>query len=1334
MHARRTVLYDRHAQMGAKFIEFGGWEMPLNYRAGAIAEHHICRNSAALFDVSHMTQFLVSGKNAAEAIATACSAEARSIPIGSSTYALLCREDGGVIDDIFVYRNGEERFLIVANAARAEIDRETISERVIAGSASFEDISERTAMLALQGPRAHAIAEALFPPEATALPRFGIVRVDFESRELYAARTGYTGEDGLELFIAADAAVRLWDRILETGDAISVDVLPAGLAARDTLRLESGFALYGHELTEEISPVEARLLWACNLNHDFIGRDTILARRATGATRQLQRLVMEERGVPREGYTVLDEAGEIRGSVVSGGRAPTLDLFVANAFVDSPVSASTPLFVEIHGQARRARRARGPYYRSSYRRTASTPQLFDRRGEYLRRHLGPDRREQNEMLSAIGINSLEELIDQTVPEAIRRSSRIMIEAGTEEAVAARLARYAQRNRVTRALIGMGYTDAVMPAVIRRTILENPRWYTQYTPYQAEISQGRLEALLNFQTMVTELTAMELAVASLLDEATAAGESLMMAFRLHDGTGRPPRVWVAPDLFPQVIAHLVTRSEPHAIEVVVAPVGDWKPESGDLAGFVQYPGDEGSVTSYRDVAAGLHAVGALLVVGSDLLALTLLTPPGEWEADVVYGSTGRFGLPLSFGGPHAAFYATHEKFRRAIPGRIIGVSRDSRGKPAMRLALQTREQHIRRDKATSNICTAQVLPAILASMYAIYHGPEGLTRIAERIAMLTALLRNTLVDTGFTVTPSPVFDTITVYLDEDRRREILTEAEKRGFTFRDRPGTGIGITLDERSDPEEVIAILGIFGVETDQPKLESLAREHAFRFPSQLERRGSFLGQTVFTAHRSETEMIRYIESLAERDLSLAHSMIALGSCTMKLTPTVAMEAIGLPGFAGIHPYAPLEHTAGYAQLITDLESWLCDITDLDACSLQPNSGAQGEYTGLMIIRSFHRHNNENQRRVCLVPDSAHGTNPASAVMAGMQVVIVKSRTDGDIDLDDLRARAEEHAEELAAIMITYPSTHGVFERGIREAIEIVHDHGGLVYMDGANMNAQIGLTSPGEVGADVCHLNLHKTFAIPHGGGGPGVGPVVVRDFLEPFLPGTLDNPGPTGLVVGAPFGSAGVLPISWAYIALTGGSGLRRISETAILNANYIAHRLGGRIPVVYRGTTGFVAHECILDFRGVERDSGVTVEDVAKRLADYGYHAPTMSWPVHGTLMVEPTESEDKAEIDRFCDALLLIAGEIDEIAAGTMALEESPLRRAPHTLEDLIGEWDRPYDRERAAYPAAWLRERKFWPSANRIDNVYGDRNLMCSCAPLESYREQGSPSFDTIGSP
>ncbi|MFW5807395.1 MAG: aminomethyl-transferring glycine dehydrogenase, partial [Spirochaetota bacterium] len=780
--------------------------------------------------------------------------------------------------------------------------------------------------------------------------------------------------------------------------------------------------------------------------------------------------------------------------------------------------------------------------------------------------------------------------------------------------------------------------------------------------------------------------------------------------------------VSTRLHPQIIAHLRVRAEPLAIDLVEAPEEDWKPEQGDVAGIFAYPTTDGLVHDYRRLVEELHAASASAVVSTDLLALTLLTPPGEWGADIVVGNSQRFGVPLGYGGPHAAFLATRETHKRLLPGRLVGVSTDRRGRPAMRLALQTREQHIRRDKATSNICTAQVLLAIMASMYAVYHGPQGLRRIARRISLLTATLKEVLKENGFPVREGTTFDTVLIESDEVTQQRLLAAALKKGFNLRAQSDGHLGITLDERTDVAELSRLLEALGISLGVDRLTERMSSTVWRPPVSLERETPYLEQRVFNTYRSETALLRYINELQNRDLSLAHSMIALGSCTMKLNAAAAMEPVSWPEFASIHPYAPAWQAGGYRILGEELSAWLKDITGFHGCTLQPNSGAHGEFTGLLIIRGWHRSRGDLERSVCLVPDSAHGTNPASATIAGMEVVVVKSADNGDIDLEDLIAKAEKHQDRLAAMMVTYPSTHGVFEEKIREAIAVVHDHGGQVYMDGANMNAQVGITSPGEIGADVCHLNLHKTFAIPHGGGGPGVGPVLTAPHLTPFLPGTLDQPGPTGVIVGAPLGSAGVLPIAYGYIAMMGSDGLRSATEQAILNANYIATRLAPHIPIAYTGKSGRVAHECILDFRAVERETGVTVEDIAKRLADYGFHAPTMSWPVHGSLMVEPTESENRAELDRFCDALIGIAGEIDRIRRGDMPLEESPLRMAPHTLEDVTAtQWERPYTREEGAYPDLWTRANKFWPSVGRVDNGEGDRNLVCSCAPLEAYR-------------
>ena len=1323
MHDRQTALHATHTRLGARFTSFAGWQMPVQYPAGTISEHLATRNSAGLFDISHMGQFRVHGRDAAAWLAGMLSADISRLAEGSATYALLCRPDGGVIDDLFVYRTGPETFLVVANAARRAEDQEWLRSHLPDTGVDLQDESDSTAMLAIQGPRAVAIAAGVLGAGLSDLPRFGITRCDWNGTPVEAARTGYTGEDGLELFLGDRHAAQLWQALIDAAAEHGIHLQPCGLAARDTLRLEAGFALYGHELSTELTPVEARLTWACELDHDFIGRDAIRARKETGSSRDLRRLVMADAGVPREGYPVQDAEGKEVGIVVSGGRAPSLAGFIANAYVDSRVPRDATLRVVIRGRAAEARQHRGPVYRPAYPRFASIDELLDHSGEFRARHIGPRGREIRDMLKVIGRGSLDELISETVPADIRRHHPLTIpDARSEEEMLTRLRSIAARNTPMRSLIGRGYADTITPPVIRRDILENPGWYTQYTPYQAEIAQGRLEALLNYQTMVTDLTAMDIANASMLDEVSACAEAMTMAIRSAGRGNGPRRVLVDDCLHPQTIEHLITRAEPLGIDLVVAPVDEWSLGDTTVAGILQYPDTTGQVRDLRTCTDALHAAGALAVVASDLLALTLLSPPGEWGADIVVGSSQRFGVPLGFGGPHAAFLATREKLKRLMPGRLVGVSRDRSGRPAMRLALQTREQHIRRDKATSNICTAQVLLAIMASMYAVYHGPDGLTRIARRISVMAHALRDLLREAGFPVREGPIFDTVSFHADADAQQRLRAATEDAGFNLRFDPDGLTGITLDERTTATELAALLSAMGVEREERDIRAAAARTAHRPYPGLERRSPFLSGQVFHRYRSETALRRYITSLQQRDLSLAHAMIPLGSCTMKLNPTAAMEPISWPEFASIHPYAPDAQTGGYRMLAEELSGWLVDITGLHGCSLQPNSGAQGEYTGLMAIRSWHLSRGDRQRRVCLVPDSAHGTNPASATIAGMEVVVVRSAENGDIDLDDLRQRAAEHAESLAAMMITYPSTHGVFEAGIRSAIEIVHEHGGQVYMDGANMNAQVGLTSPGDIGADVCHLNLHKTFAIPHGGGGPGVGPVLTAEHLTPFLPGRPGEPGPTGVVVGAPLGSAGVLPISYAYIGMMGSSGLKRASEVAILNANYIAARLRPWVPIAYTGPSGLVAHECILDLRRVEKETGVTVEDIAKRLTDYGFHAPTMSWPVHGSLMVEPTESENRDELDRFCDAMIAIMEEVDEIAGGSIAYADSPLANAPHTLRDLSGDWDRAYSREQAAYPAPWVRENKFWPAVGRVDNVHGDRNLVCSCAPLEAYRE------------
>ncbi len=966
---------------------------------------------------------------------------------------------------------------------------------------------------------------------------------------------------------------------------------------------------------------------------------------------------------------------------------------------------------------------------SSDAREAGVAPFLAARDSFARRHIGPTAQQVAEMLRALGSGSLDELIGETVPSGIRAARPLALAFAdadlplSESAALAALAGLAGENRVLRSLVGMGYHDCVVPPVIQRNVLENPGWYTQYTPYQAEISQGRLEALLNFQTLVADLTGLPIANASLLDEATAVAEALHLC---HDEA--PPgrdAFLLARDCHPQTLAVVETRARGIGVEVLI---GD--PQEADLErvfGVVfQYPATDGRVEDYRAAAQRAHAAGAHVVAACDLLALTLLVPPGEWGADVAVGSAQRFGVPLGYGGPHAAFFATRDEFTRLLPGRLIGVSRDGAGRMALRMALQTREQHIRREKATSNICTAQVLLAIMASMYAVYHGPEGLRRIAQRVHALAAVLAAGLRRLGFDPGDHAFFDTLRVGLEGRSVRDLLAAAESRGFNLRRLDDHTVGIALDEMSSEAEVDALLGVFaGGGAAAPAVARLAPEVESGLPENLRRSTPYLTHPVFRRYHTEHEMLRYIKRLEARDLSLTQSMIPLGSCTMKLNATAEMLPISWPAFARLHPFAPAEQAAGYRRLFGDLERWLCEITGLAACSLQPNSGAQGEYAGLMVIGAYHRSRGEGGRRICLIPVSAHGTNPASAVMAGMRVVPVACDQRGNVDLPDLRRKAEAHAADLAALMVTYPSTHGVFEEGIREVCDTIHAHGGQVYLDGANLNAQVGLCRPGDYGADVCHLNLHKTFCIPHGGGGPGMGPICVAAHLAPFLPGHPAAPvggeQAFGAVSAAPWGSAGILPIPWMYIAMMGSGGLRRASEVAILNANYMAARLGEHYKVLYAGARGRVAHEFILDLRPFKASAGVEAEDVAKRLMDFGFHAPTMSFPVAGTLMIEPTESESKAELDRFCDALIAIRCEIRAIETGSLPRADNPLKNAPHTAAAVTAdEWSHPYSREQAAFPAPWVRENKFWPAVGRIDNAWGDRNLMCLCPPVESY--------------
>ncbi len=937
-------------------------------------------------------------------------------------------------------------------------------------------------------------------------------------------------------------------------------------------------------------------------------------------------------------------------------------------------------------------------------------------GDFIGRHIGPAAGDQDQMLAILGLASLDDLIDQVVPASIRWDKPLELPGPvTETEVVARLRQLASRNTVMTSLIGMGYADSHTPAVIMRNVMENPAWYTAYTPYQPEISQGRLEALLNFQTMVSDLTGMALANASLLDEGTAAAEAMAMCRRLTPKAG--PRFLVDVECHPQTIDVVRTRAVPLGIEVVV---GDLTaiPE-GTFGVLVQYPGTSGEVRDHAAVIEAAHEVGALVTVAADLLSLVLLRPPGEIGADVVVGTSQRFGVPLGFGGPHAGFIATSDAYKRTLPGRLVGVSVDTAGRQAYRLTLQTREQHIRREKATSNICTAQVLLAVMAGLYATYHGPEGLTRIASRVHRLTTVLAAGLRRGGVDVITDVPFDTVTVRVP-GRAEGLADAARAAGINLRAVDADTLGISLDETTTRAVVEQVWAVFGVEASVDELDLTVDP---RFPAALTRTSEFLTHPVFNRYHSETEMLRYLRRLADRDIALDRSMIPLGSCTMKLNATTEMIPVTWPEFASLHPFAPLDQAQGYLELIHELEAALIEITGYDAISLQPNAGSQGEFAGLMAIQAYHRSRGDDHRTICLIPASAHGTNAASAVMAGLEVVVVACDTDGNVDVADLEAKADTAADRLSCLMVTYPSTHGVFEAAITDICELIHARGGQVYLDGANLNALVGVAKPGKFGADVSHLNLHKTFCIPHGGGGPGVGPVAVRDHLSPFLPNhpLVDGAGPatgTGAIASAPWGSAGVLPISWAYVTLMGAEGLLEATRVAILNANYLATRLAPHYPVLYTGQNDTVAHECILDLRPITAETGVTVDDVAKRLIDYGFHAPTMSFPVAGTLMIEATESEAKAELDRFVDAMVAIRAEITAIAEGRVAHDESALHHAPHTAEDLlVTAWDRPYSREEAAYPAPALRAAKYFPPVSRIDGAYGDRNVFCSCPPL-----------------
>jgi glycine dehydrogenase len=944
---------------------------------------------------------------------------------------------------------------------------------------------------------------------------------------------------------------------------------------------------------------------------------------------------------------------------------------------------------------------------------------------FIRRHIGPGPVDTPAMLTELGIKSMDELVDKVVPASIRRDKPLAVKASqSERQVLDKLYQVSTRNQLFKSFIGMGYYDTQTPTVIERNLLRNPAWYTAYTPNQAEISQGRLEALLNFQTMISDLTGMEIANASMLDEATSAAEAMTLCQRMSKSKGNV--FFVADSCHPQTIAVVANRALHFGIEIVVGdPFKDL--DELDLFGvLLQYPCSTGQILDYHELVQQVHERKALVAVAADLLSLTLLKPPGEFDADVVVGTSQRFGVPLGYGGPHAAYMATREAFKRSMPGRLIGVSIDSRGKPALRLALATREQHIRREKATSNICTAQALLAIMASMYAVYHGPKEIRRIAQRIHRLTVILADGLRELGHKVPTTHFFDTITVTTG-NATEFVMAAARSEKINLRHVDMNTIGISLDEKATPGDIEKLFNIFTHDRgDEVSLEALDARAKSSLPEALVRTSEYLTHPVFNQHHSETDLMRYMRKLADKDLALDRSMIPLGSCTMKLNAATQLVPVTWPGYGRIHPFVPLDQAQGYQQLFIELEQMLCACTGYDAVSLQPNSGAQGEYAGLLAIKGYHQSRGEGHRKICLIPASAHGTNPASAQMAGMKVVVVGSAKSGNIDMDELKAKAEKHSNELAAIMITYPSTHGVFEDDVTDVCELIHSHGGQVYIDGANMNAMVGVCAPGKFGGDVSHLNLHKTFSIPHGGGGPGVGPIGVREHLKPFLPSTnIDNlENSTGPVSATPFGSASILPISWAYITLLGREGLPKATATAILNANYIASRLNDHFPILYTGPNGLVAHECIIDTRIVKQTTGVTVDDIAKRLIDYGFHAPTMSFPVPGTLMIEPTESESKQEIDRFCDAMISIRKEIQQIEDGELDKEDNPLKNAPHTVDMVSAdEWNHTYSREQAAYPLPSLRNDKYWSPVGRVDNVFGDMNLVCSCPPLSAYEDE-----------
>nr|WP_298171171.1 aminomethyl-transferring glycine dehydrogenase [uncultured Pseudomonas sp.] len=942
--------------------------------------------------------------------------------------------------------------------------------------------------------------------------------------------------------------------------------------------------------------------------------------------------------------------------------------------------------------------------------------------EFIARHIGPREADTAEMLATLGYESLDALTASVIPESIKGTSILGQTPGLSEADAlAKIKAIAGNNQQFKTYIGQGYYGTHTPSAILRNLLENPAWYTAYTPYQPEISQGRLEALLNFQTLIIDLTGLSIANASLLDEATAAAEAMTFCKRLSKNKASNA-FFASQHCHPQTLDVLRTRAEPLGIEVVIGDESAITDASAYFGALLQYPASNGDIFDYRELVERFHAANALVAVAADLLALTLLTPPGEFGADVALGSAQRFGVPLGFGGPHAAYFATRDAFKRDMPGRLVGMSVDRFGKPALRLAMQTREQHIRREKATSNICTAQVLLANIASMYAVYHGPKGLTQIAQRTHQLTAIFAQGLSKLGYVVEQAQFFDTLSV-ASGARTAQLHQQARAMGINLREIDGERLGLSFDETTDQAAVERLWEVFAEPGNSlPDFNELAASVASRLPQGLLRQSAILQHQVFNRYHSETELMRYLRKLADKDLALDRSMIPLGSCTMKLNAASEMIPVTWAEFGNLHPFAPAEQSQGYQQLTDELEAMLCAATGYDGISLQPNAGSQGEYAGLLAIRAYHQSRGDDQRDICLIPQSAHGTNPATASMAGMRVVVTACDSRGNVDIADLKAKAEEHKERLAALMITYPSTHGVFEEGIREICQIVHDNGGQVYIDGANMNAMVGLCAPGQFGGDVSHLNLHKTFCIPHGGGGPGVGPIGVKSHLIPFLPGHGHMARKEGAVSAAPFGSASILPITWMYISMMGGEGLKRASQMAILNANYIARRLEEHYPVLYSGEGGLVAHECILDIRPIKDSSGISVDDVAKRLIDFGFHAPTMSFPVAGTLMIEPTESESKEELDRFCDAMIAIREEIRAVEAGRLDANDNPLKNAPHTALELVGEWTHGYSREQAVYPTATLIEAKYWPPVGRVDNVFGDRNLVCACPSIEAYQD------------